>query len=286
MSVNWMKSSLLKPMPTDFAGRIRRAFEHMLYCGYNEWLIREDKVELANFGNGSLDGLRVIVVSDLHVRDWHDNEGLLTLLVDEINRRKPDLIFLLGDFVARHDCEAISPEDLCEQYLARLESKYGTFAVLGNHDLHFGKIRLTRALNSANITVLSDQVQCVELPGGKLQIGGAAEIWTENSSVDLLSHRLKPEFPSIVLSHAPDIFYQLPDFVALTLAGHTHAGQIRLPGVQGWLIPHYDDEKFDYGEFHHGHKTLMVTAGIGTSRFPLRLNCPGEILDLTLYQQK
>ena len=285
MPVNWDKTEKLRAPAGNWQQRCRRQLERWLFASFNEILIRQTTLELNHFGNGKLDGLRVVALSDLHARDWHVGEGFLASLIEAVNRRQPDLIFLLGDYVDRHGDEAISPEEIAA-WLGKFKARYGILAVLGNHDIHCGKLRLMQALSANGIDVLSDSSRTLSMGDHKLQIAGAAELWTEAPVPGHMLHRLNPAVPTIVLTHAPDLFKSLPSWVALTLAGHTHAGQVRLPWLKRFVIPSQIPERYDYGIFRDREKTLVVSAGIGTSRLPLRINCPPEILELTLKNKK
>ena len=86
----------------------------------------------------------------------------------------------------------------------------------------------------------------------------------------------------LLLAHEPDIFPQVPDRVALTLAGHTHAGQIRLPLVCRHFVPSKYGARFAYGHVVEDNRHMVVSGGLGTSIVPVRLGVPPEIVHITL----
>jgi predicted MPP superfamily phosphohydrolase len=88
--------------------------------------------------------------------------------------------------------------------------------------------------------------------------------------------------PVILLVHEPDIFVRVPDRVSLTIAGHTHGGQIRLPFVSPNWVPSEFGARFAYGHIVESDRHLIVSGGLGCSKVPLRLGVPPEIVHITL----
>jgi uncharacterized protein len=94
--------------------------------------------------------------------------------------------------------------------------------------------------------------------------------------------RIKTDDPVLLLAHEPDIFPQVPDRVALTLAGHTHGGQIRLPLVWRHFVPSKYGARFAHGHVVEDNRHMVVSGGLGTSIVPMRLGVPPEIVHITL----
>jgi uncharacterized protein len=226
--------------------------------------------------------LRIAVVGDLHAARPHVGADRLRRIVRRVQAESPDLVVLLGDFVSSRslDLGRLSPEEVAEA-LAPLEAPLGVFAVLGNHDWDVGAERVRRALEGIGITVLEDEAVRVEDRGRALWIAGLRDL-TRNPDVHGTLARVDDDAPVIVLSHSPDVFPEVPARAALTLAGHTHGGQISLP----WLGPLVTCSR--YGRrYVRGHvvedgRHLFVTSGIGQSLLPIRLGVPPEIAILTL----
>ncbi|GAB4474248.1 MAG: metallophosphoesterase [Elainellaceae cyanobacterium] len=250
----------------------------------------------------SCDGLRIAQLSDFH----YDGLGLSDTLLEEaialVNRLQPDLVALTGDFVT-HDPSPIEP---LSTRLKALHSRLGSFAVLGNHDSYRPGAAdyITRTLTAAGIEVLRNQIA---YPLGEMfPVVGLADFWSKAFSPKVLES-LPPDRPRLVLSHNPDSAARLEPYRAdLQLSGHTHGGQIVIPGVRSpqqlyfdlcarlpctvrrWLpfgnsacvriVRHWD---WAQGLHQVGSNQLYVNRGLGTY-LPGRFLCPPEVTLLTL----
>lgn len=233
---------------------------------------------------GEPDGLRIAVLSDLHIGSPHVGLDKLPRIVERTNAENPDLTVLLGDFVTggpggRHNADFVEPEKIAAG-LKNLRAKLGVYAVLGNHDWWYDGERVGRALRDAGIPALENQA--VRLPNGRqaFWLGGIADLWTREPDIAGTLRQVTTEDPVILLTHNPDIFPEVPARASLTLAAHTHGGQVRLP-VIGTLVT---TSRLGYvaGEFGERGRRLFVTTGIGTSILPVRFGVPPEIVILTL----
>ena len=227
----------------------------------------------------SLDGLRAGVMSDLHAGVAHAGLPTIRRAVDALNEREPDVHFLLGDYldasqVLRRD---LSPDVIADE-LARLQAPLGTLAVIGNHDWRSSGDRMWRALDAHGITVLEDEA--VELRG--FWVAGLADMRHRMPNVVRALRDVPTDAPVIVLSHDPDLFPRIPERVALTLSGHTHAGQVAIPLLRRPMMPSYYGERYARGHIVEGRKHLLVTSGVGTSGLPIRFLAPPEVIHLTL----
>jgi uncharacterized protein len=140
-----------------------------------------------------------------------------------------------------------------------------------------------RALRATGITVLENEALCLAARGQPLWLAGLADATTRRPDVGAALDGIPAGEAVIVLSHDPDLFPRVPARVALTLAGHTHGGQIALPGLRRWAIPSRFGERFARGHIVEGGRHLVVTSGVGTSRWPVRFRVPPEALLLTLF---
>lgn len=223
--------------------------------------------------------LRIAVVSDLHVGSPYQTIPHLRKVVDRINATRPDLICLLGDFVTvdvlggrRVDPEAIAVE------LSRLRAPAGVAAVLGNHDHSFGGSRVYAALSKAGLRVLEDTAVRVSTPAGPLWIAGISDFWTARHDVGrALGSVTDTVTPVIVITHNPDIFPDVPARALLTLAGHTHGGQVRLPFLGSPIVPSRFGQRYVMGHVREDGRDLFVTTGVGTSGIPVRFGMPPTI---------
>ena len=227
-----------------------------------------------------LAGLRVAVLADLHAGAPHVDEAKVARLVRGINRVRPDLVALLGDYVDPTVAfgTRVAPEAVAAA-LGRLRAPLGVVAVLGNHDwIHVGE-RMGRCLRDAGLTVLENDAVAVA-PG--LWVAGVGAESERRADPYAALAAVPGDDAVLLLSHNPDTFVRVPDRVALTLAGHTHAGQVALPYVRASYIPSRFGERFARGHLVEGGRHLFVSAGVGTSRLPIRFLAPPEIVVLRL----
>jgi predicted MPP superfamily phosphohydrolase len=243
-------------------------------------VIREETIQLDNWPQ-PLDGLRIAVLSDLHVDNWFITEKKLRTIVERTNQQQPELIVILGDFISGEGRvpERVEPE-VFAPVLKELLAPLGVFAVLGNHDWWYEGARVRQVLEQNGIKVLEDQSAKVDARGTSFWLVGLADLWTRAQRIAGTVAKVPEGQPLIGLTHNPDIFPNLPQRVQLLLAGHTHGGQVRFP-IIGPVI-----QSSEYG-WVHGHvfannHHLFVTTGIGTSIIPVRFGLPPEIVILTL----
>jgi uncharacterized protein len=233
------------------------------------------------------DGLKIAVLSDLHVGSPHRSLERIREIVAATNAEQPDLIVLLGDLVIQSVVGGrfVEPE-LIGRELQLLHARLGVVAVLGNHDWWYDGERVRRALESNGIPVLENQNIRVTDRGQSLWLCGLADLWTRGNRLSATLAEVRDADPVIVLSHNPDVFPEIPDRVSLTLAGHTHGGQVNLPIIGRPVVPSKFGPRFAYGLIEEGGRTLFVTGGIGTSILPVRFRVPPEIVVLTLTGKK
>lgn len=244
--------------------------------------------------------LRLAVIADLHVGGPHMPMARVREIVDQTNALKPDLILLLGDFVASRARRADDPAPAeWATELARLEAPDGRFAVLGNHDWWqdvraqrelSGPTQSTIALEAVGIPVLENRAVRLQTNAGPLWLAGLGDqeafvFRRVPRGIDDLPATLAmvvdDDAPLILMAHEPDIFAQAPARVALTLSGHTHGGQVRL---FGWspIVPSRYGNRYAYGHVREKGRDLIVSAGLGTSKLPIRLGAPPEIVLIEL----
>lgn len=231
----------------------------------------------------ALDGLRVAVISDLHAGAPHVDEARVAAVVARANREAPDLVALLGDFVDEEVAGAIpvAPEAVARA-LGALRAPLGVVAVLGNHDWRTGGERVARALRANAITVLENDATALATRAGTLWIAGVADATERRANVGAALRDIGEHEPVILLTHHPDVFMRVPERVVLTLAGHTHGGQVAIPFLRRAVIPSRFGERFADGHVVEGGRHLMITSGVGTSGWPIRFLAPPEILVVTL----
>ncbi len=236
--------------------------------------------------------LTIAVVADLHAGGPNMGLAQIRTAIDTTLNLRADLIVLLGDYFATHRfiTERV-PHAAWAAELARLSAPLGVFAILGNHDWWFDIQGTRAALARVDIPVLENQTVLIGEPGRKFWLAGLGDTIAFRhgrgrfSGVDDLPGTLAKvttDDPVILLVHEPDAFTMVPPRVALTLAGHTHGGQVRLPLVWPQFVPSRYGARFAYGHVVEGNRHMIVSGGLGTSILPVRLGVPPEIVHIEL----
>lgn len=233
------------------------------------------------------DGLRVAALADLHVGAPHQSLEKLDSIVEKVNSLRPDLVLILGDLVIHGVVGGsfVPPEPIAER-LKHLKSSLGTFAVLGNHDWWYDGNRVTKALKDVGITVLENDVRRLEHNRKTFSLEGIADIWTQTPDIPGSISRVEGEDSILLITHNPDIFPEVPGRVSLTLAGHTHGGQVNLPLIGRPIVPSQFGQRFAMGHIVEDGRHLFVSGGVGTSILPVRFRVIPEVAFLTLFHQE
>jgi predicted MPP superfamily phosphohydrolase len=231
-------------------------------------------------------GLKVAVMADLHVGAPYRNLARLKEIVTVTNAEQPDLILILGDFVTQGVIggQFVAPELIADN-LAGLQAPLGVVTVLGNHDWWFDGDRVRHALESHGIQVLENQNLRLTYRGGTFWLCGLADLLTRGDRLAPTLAKIDDSEPVLVLMHNPDIFPEIPERVSLTLAGHTHGGQVSLPIVGRPIVPSKFGQRYAYGLVEENGRKLFVTGGIGTSILPVRFRVEPEIVILRLVER-
>lgn len=229
----------------------------------------------------SLDGFRIVQVSDLHLGPIASREALREAF-DRVVAEDPDLIVVTGDLVdsRKADMDRWLPE------LGRLRARHGIVAILGNHDRDVGLDRVAAAVRAATgWIVLRDECHPIDVDGATLYLAGLEFRPTphEGDAVARLARTLPAEAPVVLLIHHPNAFAAAVDAgFALTLAGHTHGGQVALPFARRWNLARLLMTPYDAGTFSERGAVLHVNRGLGTSGQRVRIAAPREITVVTL----
>lgn len=222
--------------------------------------------------------LSIAVISDLHVGSPFNGIAKLDRVVAETQKAEPDLVLLAGDYVIQgvRGGRFVTPEVVAAK-LGELAAPFGVFAVLGNHDWWLDGPRVRRAFETSGIPVLENRP--VELRRGDCAfwLAGIGDFWEGRPDIDGTLENVPPGAPVLVLTHNPDVFPKVPERVALTIAGHTHGGQVRVPLIGRPIVPSAHGERYAIGTVVEGGRHLFVTPGVGTSILPVRFLVPPEI---------
>jgi len=167
--------------------------------------------------------------------------------------------------------------------LSRLEAPLGRFAILGNHDYVYGERAVADALKHNGIPVLDHARHSMQFQNHAIDVVGVPDAHAIRAEAFALLAGLSAERPTVVLAHDPVWFAHLPAGPHFMLAGHTHGGQIRLPGLGIVRTATKAPRHWTHGLVEERGQWLYVTSGIGTSGLPLRWGVPPEIvvLDMT-----
>jgi predicted MPP superfamily phosphohydrolase len=225
-----------------------------------------------------LAGTRIVCLSDFHLYPYTEID-LIEDCVQQVNRLEADFVCLLGDYVfSRADAIVeLAP------VLARIQAEHGRYAILGNHDLWTDAHLVASVLEKNGIPLLANEHLKLDLPGGTLILAGLEDGWSGSPDLDAALPEDTDGTPVILMMHEPDFAdrYHEDGRVDLQLSGHTHGGQVRLPGIGAPFLPRYG-QKYDQGLYDLGGMWLYTTRGIGVIGPPLRFNCRPEITLLTL----
>ena len=227
---------------------------------------------------GVFRGTRVALLTDIHHGPFVPL-AYIRHVVEMTNALKPDLILLGGDYVSRSS-QYIAPG---VDTLTGLQASLGRYAVLGNHD-HWESAPATRkALARAGIMLTDNTGFWIERDGARLRICGVGDLWCDRQYPAAAVGDATDRDAVIMLSHNPDFAEHLQDpRVGLVLSGHTHGGQVIVPGFGAPIVPSRYGQKYLHGLVQAPRCQVYVSRGVGTVSPPVRLFCRPEIALLTL----
>ena len=269
-SSRFSRRDILRGLGVAGVGVLTGAGAHgFLYERYHIGVTRE---ELAVAGwPEPLSGLRIGFVSDLH-RSGTVSHEMVTTAVSALMAASPDLIILGGDYVTNQDRRFVQP---AADALSGLSAPLGVFAVLGNHD---DERDSTNALTAKGFAMLRDARTQLSIRGETVDLAGL-RYWTHR--MDDITRVLRGASANLILiAHTPKRLLEAAALsVPLVLSGHTHGGQIVLPGVGAVAAREFPVIE---GSARRENTTIFVTRGVGTVYVPVRINCPPEVAILTV----
>jgi predicted MPP superfamily phosphohydrolase len=223
-------------------------------------------------------GMTIALVTDVH----HGPFVPLRYVRDVVamtNALRPDVVALGGDYVYKSR-RFIAP---CLAALGGLKAGVGCFAVLGNHDHWEGAEETRQGLADSKIAELTNGGVWLHRGGARLRMCGVGDLWEDVQDLHTALGSTSPDEAAILLSHNPDYVEQIRDErVALVLSGHTHGGQVVLPGIRPRWAPTRYGAKYLHGLVQGPVSRVYVSRGTGTVGPPVRFLCRPEVVHITL----
>lgn len=221
--------------------------------------------------------IKIVHLSDLHY-GLYTRASTISNWVGQTLSESPDLILITGDFVDRL---AWRKMDGLVQALEPLEAPLGVWGVWGNHDHSWNKIqRLGPALQEAGVHILVNDGRLIR---EDLFLAGLDESVQPTPDMKCVLAAKPKDATCIVMSHSPDLLPHLPAELDLVLSGHTHGGQIKLPGLGALRTSSIYGQRFLEGWIKEdGLPLAYVSRGLGTTLLPVRWGSPSEIVVLEL----
>jgi predicted MPP superfamily phosphohydrolase len=247
--------------------------------------------------------LRVVLLSDFHVDDVHMKPERVRDIARRVKAMHPDVVLLGGDYIGgnvfrgRKEFGARpmrSPKEIAldEEGLRALgsfEARYGVYAIMGNHDCWWDCDTVRQILATTPVHFLENKAARIArpsspgIPGGDVWIAGIEDGQTQAPNFPATAAQIPPGVATLTLTHNPGLFDWSSDHAPILLAGHTHAGQVRLPIIGSIVRVSRHTEDTAKGWTIINGRILIVTRGLGSSGIPVRLNCPPQIMLLTVH---
>ncbi len=224
------------------------------------FFIEPELLTVKRYKSDRLGGKKIVFASDFH---FGKRDTLrLRRIVKTINKLNPDLVVSGGDFIKGHCGKNTMPIEKIAEELGKIKAPIVT--VLGNHDINFDKYTVKSTLEKSGIIVLDNSSTNID---GTV-ISGVGDKRVSLSQIKLVLENT--ERTNILLSHTPDIYYDVDEDVDLILAGHVHGGQVRVPFFGALICPSKFGTKFSCGDFTETNNRMIVTRGLGTSLLNVR----------------
>jgi hypothetical protein len=226
----------------------------------------------------NLDGLKIVHISDVHA-DPRTKRRKIRRYVKKVNRLNPDLVFFTGDLVTS-GTKFIAP---AAELLGKLETKYGIYGCLGDHDVWSDSQQVLQHLNDNDITTLEDKNHFVRIGFDSLMVTFITNTYSRRANLEKLNY-LMGQQPrgalDILISHQPS--ESVVELAAergyhIFLAGHTHGGQVVFKPFGFTLTPPQLETPFYKGIYSSGKMLVSVNNGLGLTFAPLRYRAPAEV---------
>jgi predicted MPP superfamily phosphohydrolase len=237
----------------------------------------------------AFDGFRIAQITDIHFGPYMD-EPELERSVHIAQGFQPDLVALTGDFVShpvfgRNGIEGARNAEPCADIFARWQA-VPKIAILGNHDHWNGADLVAGALRARGILVLRNGAEPIEREKQILWVAGIDDALEGHADLDRAMAKVPPTDMTILLAHEPDFADHATKFpVDLQLSGHSHGGQVRIPGIGPIILPAMA-HKYHTGLNRVGQLQVFTSHGVGVINPPVRLFCPPKVSLITLRKER
>jgi hypothetical protein len=242
--------------------------------------LEPQRVGVSNLGVGlpgfpvQSDGLRVAFLTDLHFGP-DTPTATISKAVSLVQKAEPDLILLGGDYIqwSMEHLSGVIP------ILAQLSAPLGVFGVLGNHDYYHPDLLCEQLEHQAGVRILRNRG--LDLQNG-LFLCGIEDTWRGRFDADAALQQRPKGCGVLALSHNPVGINLFRSAGAFVLSGHTHGGQVLVPGITPHRAPGLGDFPILQGWYSIQQTLGFVSRGVGQTALPIRLNCPPEIVIATI----
>ncbi len=226
----------------------------------------------------ALDGFRIALMSDHHLHPFTRRE-IIEQAVARTNELRVDLILLAGDYVYT---ELESIRELAP-LLSRLNARLGVYAIFGNHDRWRGPQLIQKQLTTQGIEVLVNRGVRLGPSAGPLFLAGLDSAWAGDPDPVAAFRGYRDGDTALAMVHEPDYFDELVQVspVQLQVSGHSHGGQVRIPGHGPIVLPPLADQ-YPAGLYEVAGRYVYTGRGLGMVGLPLRFDCPPELTEITL----
>ena len=226
----------------------------------------------------ALEGLKIVHMSDIHLYPFTQIEFIREAIA-LANSLQPDVIALTGDYIT-DETNAIFE---LAPALGSLNAKYGVFASMGNHEVWADPVVIRASLENVGLSVLVNEGVALDIGKETICLAGVDALWDGRPDLSVALKKLPLGVLVVLMAHEPDFADEsaLDGRVSLQLSGHSHGGQICLPGL-GAVVSGPYAQKYPKGLYSVNGMWVYTTRGIGTGPIPHRINCPPEVTEITL----